>query len=730
MPKKRKRRKHASLTQTVGREAAEGALPERATSPAGRGPLPVARVVAPLGVSLALLACYWFTLAPTIAERDCGELCTAVHTMGVPHPTGYPLYLMVGKLFDLLPLGEPARRIAFFSAASAAAAGGVICWVLIALTSSVAGGVLAGLTAGANSWVWSQANQQEVYALHALLVALVLAMFVRWSGERSPRRLNQLAVVCGLALSHHRTSMFFIGPLLLWAVATTRPISARLLARTAGFAALPLLLYLWLPLRSGSRPPIDWGNTSGSLQFFYNHISGNMYYKFAFADSLTNAVVRTKAQALGLWQQLGPVGLALAVGGAVVMVRRRQWRALGVSLLLSFTAVVVWAAFYGVVDKEPFYMPALLVISAWCGAGLAYAARAVRKLKSRPAARRLAPAAAMLVALVVPANTIRVNWKGVDRSQDYHRLEVAACSLRGIPSNAVILLFGDEPNSASLYYCYVLHPRSAPLILSANRTCAKWATPLLDPKMRRVVAEAIKLPQVPRLPVLANGIREAIEPSQPLYVNFALQQAPPGYMLLLDYGLTRVVRPPGIPQARDVADMRPVLEFPGGAGALLYANVPAQATRGQALTIAAGVRWTGRAPLPDGKLRFLFAHSSVARKVARGGEQTATPSLNDWDWAPRASVVPDERRAVDSVVTKDRFVPILFDANVPPSRPGFHYRQTFNVLLGRRMTPGTYQVFVQAIHSTLVRLSGLTPESRARATSRTRLVPIGTMRLR
>jgi hypothetical protein len=70
----------------------------------------------------AILAVYALGACLTVYVGDSGELVTAVHVLGIPHPTGYPLYVLLGKLWTLvLPYGSIAWRMSLFSAACAAA---------------------------------------------------------------------------------------------------------------------------------------------------------------------------------------------------------------------------------------------------------------------------------------------------------------------------------------------------------------------------------------------------------------------------------------------------------------------------------------------------------------------------------------------------------------------------------------------------------------------------------
>src|SRR3954452_20419673 len=78
-----------------------------------------------LGVGVASLLVYLRTMCRTIYVGDSGELAAAVHVMGIPHPPGYPLYVILGKLFSLLvPVGSPAIRLNIFSAVCSAVACG------------------------------------------------------------------------------------------------------------------------------------------------------------------------------------------------------------------------------------------------------------------------------------------------------------------------------------------------------------------------------------------------------------------------------------------------------------------------------------------------------------------------------------------------------------------------------------------------------------------------------
>ncbi len=89
------------------------------------------RIACALLVFIASLVVYAFTLAPTVTLVDSGELIVAAHSLGVAHPPGFPLYVMLAHLASLVPIGSVAVRINFASALLAALASSVVALVVI-----------------------------------------------------------------------------------------------------------------------------------------------------------------------------------------------------------------------------------------------------------------------------------------------------------------------------------------------------------------------------------------------------------------------------------------------------------------------------------------------------------------------------------------------------------------------------------------------------------------------
>jgi transmembrane protein TMEM260 (protein O-mannosyltransferase) len=165
-----------------------------------------------IGTALAFvvpLAMYVRTLAPTVYNLDSAELTTAAATGGLVRATGYPLYLLLGRLCTLLPVGDVGVRMNLLSALAGAATVALGERVLrrLGVGPWARFGAL-GLLACAQVF-WALSLIAEVYTLHTALMAAII-LLLRWDESPTAGRLAQVALAVGLSLGHHLSTSLLL----------------------------------------------------------------------------------------------------------------------------------------------------------------------------------------------------------------------------------------------------------------------------------------------------------------------------------------------------------------------------------------------------------------------------------------------------------------------------------------------------------------------------------------
>jgi hypothetical protein len=232
--------------------------------------------------ALAVFALYVVTLAPSSAFWDASEYITAAYVLGIPHPPGNPLFVLVGNVAAHLPLPGTtvALRVNLLAALCSAVAAGV--WFLITervLASWLAArwqrlvGATAAALLGATAFtVWNQSVVNEkVYTVSLAILAIVAWVTVQWcddpDGRLADRRLLLIAYLLGLGYANHPAGLLPL-PAVGVAVLLRRPrtlLRWRLLLAGAGLCVLGLTPFATQPIRAAYHPAINEGDPTGCV---------------------------------------------------------------------------------------------------------------------------------------------------------------------------------------------------------------------------------------------------------------------------------------------------------------------------------------------------------------------------------------------------------------------------------------------------------------------------------
>ena len=452
-----------------------------------------------MAVVFLSLAVYLRTLAPGLTwahqGADGGDLAAAVASGGIPHPSGYPTYMLVARLFAALPLRDVAFRLNLMSAVCAAATVGLLYLLILALTGRQMDGKPSRPGAGSGAWTansppavavaagaallfafspvfWSQALITEVYTLNALFVALLALLAVQQT-----KRWGVIGLTVGVGLGNHLSLALVIPGLLALAAGDGRSGRGRSAAGRAGAGlALGLAVYLYLPLRAMCDPFVNWANPQ-TLDGFLWLVTGAPYRAYVLSLPLADLPARLSAWAALLMQQFGLPGLALLLLGAWDMLTDSDLRP-GGAILFTFLIYGAYALSYRTADSYVYLIPAYLVATVWLARGLQVVAQAARSwVESHSQPSQLSPRALPLMITILlfllPLRQAQANWSALDLSSDNTAQVYLESAARRTPPHALIITASDE-HTFALWYQQAIEGTDSRLVIDRDLTQFAW----------------------------------------------------------------------------------------------------------------------------------------------------------------------------------------------------------------------------------------------------------------
>ena len=475
-------------------------------SPRLRGALLAA--VPPLVVALAVILIVRPGLMPDVGYWDTGEFQTILPIMGTAHPTGYPTYVLLGFIANILlsPLPEPAFRMNVLSLLCVAVAAAATVRLVDRLTGLLALAMAAGLAVALTPFTWKLATHADPHTLHLALVAILFAILVQWEAvrrsapERADRWLVAAAVVFGLSVGNHSLTLLLAIPVGLYVLAVEPRVvlRGRLIATCAVALVLTVVaVYLELPLRSGPfRAPLVYAAPNTWDGFWYVALAEQ--FRGALSDPLGNLPAKVGDLVVLAQGQFGYLAILIPVGFAATLAR--HWR----YALLTGTAMVITVLFnasYSNADITRYYLGPILWAWTWLAVlgavvveqvtGLARegaepapaepapanadpnatsgGAEATAPRPSRRTPARMALAAALAVALLLPtALDLAPRAKAADLSHDPGARPWLDAVLSQVEPNAVIVSWWST--STPLWYAQYVDGLRPDLIIVDDRT--------------------------------------------------------------------------------------------------------------------------------------------------------------------------------------------------------------------------------------------------------------------
>ncbi len=444
--------------------------------------------ISPLVLACALTCVYLATLAPGLTwannGADGGDLIAAAATGGVAHPTGYPVYLILARLFQRIPIGSLAYRTNLLSALAMVCASLVVYALVKRYLDSQKGlhssmpALISGFAFGLSSLAWSQAVITEVYALNAFFVAAVIYLSVyRILNMRRGYEDAVLGLMLGLGLGVHATIIFLIPiALLVRSISLSSDVDAKktfwkgwqLDWKSAFWTLLWIMIglipYLLLPVWASSHPPIDWGDpvTWGREWWL---VSGQLYRGYLFSASIADVWIRLQLWAGFVTGQFGLLGLCIGLLGLTIFFLPSRLFALTIWGTLVYS---LFAINYNTEDWYIYLISVFLCFAIWIGVGM----HGLMNLALR--SRRWPGWVVGIAVLFYLFALAAYHWPQVDASNDLRAETFGREVLTKAPENAFVFVQGDQAIFAMWYFRFALHERADLVVVAPDLLSFAW----------------------------------------------------------------------------------------------------------------------------------------------------------------------------------------------------------------------------------------------------------------
>ncbi len=448
------------------------------------------------------LALFTSTMAPGLTWEneggDGGDFLAAAHTWGIPHPTGYPTYIVLLRSFsDLLWFGDEASRANLFSALTGAAA--VPLFFLAARKMLLrfpvadtrghglpfAAAFVTALGLATSNLLWKQSTITEVYSLNAMFVSLFiwLALIGRSRIDRGESALGirtGLALLLGISFGNHVTVSFVAIPFglwIYWPLIRQNPKGLLLEWQPVVGLLVGLSIYAYAPIASAQDPALNWFFPD-SFSGFRSMASASLYQSYVFGlspDSFDDRIIA----AFGIWlTQFTALGAILGISGVSLLWSRL--RGFAIAGAGSFTALIIYSIAYNSFDSYVFLIPAFIVFGLWVSVGLMNLAVGLAALAEKADGRwitrnrtRVIPAVMIAAVIGMPVWSLAFNYSGVDISDDTEASEYVTSAFDTAGQSAVIIA-EDIPTFGLWYQAFVVEPEQDVAIIATFLLGFDW----------------------------------------------------------------------------------------------------------------------------------------------------------------------------------------------------------------------------------------------------------------
>ncbi len=411
---------------------------------------------------------YIITLCPTVYTGDSGEILSAITTLGIAHPTGFPLYIILGKLFTLiLPFGDIAYRVNILSAGFAALSVGVIFITLRTLSNHRLPSAAAALCFAFSFTLWSHATVARVYTMAGFFIALLTWIILLWNANRGNKYLILFGIILGIGLGTHVMVILVVPVAIASVIVFKRQVFRKPIIISVILIVIFLagLQYLYLPIAASNNPVVNWGNPH-NLQNFLSYITQKDYsFKMAARDASGSSNVLREIARLFTWE-FTPLGLVSLIG--LIGYWKKYKKVFLLSSLVIIGNVLLMINYGNEKDLFTLYrylFPSYIIIAIWIGYGINWL---YVYFKRNSHFNQVA----YPLLILFPITCFVANYHKNNRGKNFITYDYAYNVLTSTPESSLLLTTGDTVSGGLSYLQLLFNYRSDTILI--NRELITW----------------------------------------------------------------------------------------------------------------------------------------------------------------------------------------------------------------------------------------------------------------
>jgi len=460
--------------------------------------------------SLFVLIFYALTLAPGILASDSGELAAVQYTLGIAHPTGYPLFTLLGYFFSHLPIPiRPITKLNFLTALWSA----LTVYVLIITIKrfldnyktwipdnkkfledvyqrfelnevyKIIISIFGGLVLGFSKTFWFNSLSVEVYSLHIFLFSLTFYFMTKAFEEDIKLNQNSFSkdnwffafIFLALGFTNHLSTLFIV-PAFLFLYFYKFNFSFKRIKKFTLYSITGILIvsliYLYIPLRAMMQPYLNWGNPVTFKDLIY-HITGRLYHQFLFPTipeyfSNVGRFLNTLTISFDRADFSGSdfsVVIIIALLGLVTTIL--FFKRIFYVLMLIFLTTVLVSSLYNIPDIDSYYLAAHFSIAIFAAFGFFY----ISSIKMKKVTKASILGFIFFISIYLEINH---NYSRVDLSENSLIDDYTIYLLNSVEDSSIVLSDRSSFYFPSLYYQLVEGVRKNVVVVEYKLIQQKW----------------------------------------------------------------------------------------------------------------------------------------------------------------------------------------------------------------------------------------------------------------